>query len=188
MKKLLELKNDPEDIELWYNEIAEVTPVNQPEEKPLAPLIIKEIKPSLRCEGLYNENSFNEINVGETNNIDRNTASRFVKGNYKIEARLDLHGYTEKEAFLAVVDFIKNSYIQNKRCVLIITGKGIKKDDTPWYESKGVINQALLNWINHSDIRPFVLSIAQAKQSDGGNGAFYILLKRKRLLNKFKIF
>ena len=188
MKKLLDIKNTPKDIELWYEETSEIIPLDQPEEKPTAPLIINEIKPSLHCEGLYNQNSFNEINLGNTDNIDKNTASRFVKGNYKIDARIDLHGYTEKDAFLAVADFIKDCYIQNKRCILIITGKGIKKDDDPWYEAKGVINQALLNWINHPDIRPFVLSIAQAKQSDGGSGAFYVLLKRQRKSNKTEIF
>lgn len=188
MKKLPDIKNYPQDIDSWYEETAEIIPLNQPEEKPVAPLVIDEIKPSLHCEGLYNQNSFNEINLGNTDNIDKNTASRFVKGNYKIDAQIDLHGYTEKEAFLAVAEFIKDSYMQNKRCILIITGKGIKKEDEPWYESKGVINQALLNWINHPDIRPFVLSIAQAKQSDGGSGAFYVLLKRQRKLNKTEIF
>ena len=188
MKKLPELTDIPEDINLWFEETSDIKAFNQPEERPLAPLVIKEVKPSLRGDGLYNQNSFNQIDLGNTDNIDKNTASRFVKGNYKIEARIDLHGYTEKDAFLAVVDFIKNCYIQNKRCVLIITGKGIKKEDDPWYESKGVINQALLNWVNHPDIRPFILSIAQAKQSDGGSGEFYVLLKRQRKSNKSEIF
>lgn len=188
MKKLPEVKDIPEDVDLWFKETSDVKAFNQPEEKPFAPLVINEVKPSLQCEGLYNQNSFNQIDLGNTDNIDKNTASRFVKGNYKIEATIDLHGYTEKEAFFAVADFIKNSYIQNKRCVLIITGKGIKKETDLWYESKGVINQALLNWVNHPDIRPFILSIAQAKQSDGGSGAFYVLLKRQRKLNKSEIF
>ena len=188
MKKLPEIKDVPEDIDLWFEEISGVKVFDQPDEKPFAPLVINEVKASLQCEGLYNQNSFNQIDLGNTDNIDKNTASRFVKGNYKIEAKIDLHGYTEKGAFQAVADFIKNCNIQNKRCVLIITGKGIKKDDDPWYEAKGVINQALLNWINHPDIRPFILSIAQAKQSDGGSGAFYVLLKRQRKLNKSEVF
>lgn len=182
MKKLPELNDTPDDIDLWYEETAEVAPITRPKEKPVPPLIIDEIKPSLRCEGLYNQNSFTEITLGSTDNIDKNTATRFIKGNYKIDAKIDLHGYSEKDAFSLVADFIKNCYIRNKRCLLIITGKGIKKEDDPWYESKGVINQALINWINHPDIRPFVLSIAPAKQSDGGSGAFYVLLKRQRNL------
>lgn len=188
MKKLPELNSVPEDIELWYEETSAIKPINQPEEKPVPPLVINEIKPSIRCEELYHQNTFNHISLGNTDNIDKNTASRFVKGNYKIDARIDLHGYTEKDAFTMVSDFIKNSYIQNKRCLLIITGKGTKKEDDPWYETKGILNQSLLNWINHPEIRPFVLSVAQAKQSDGGGGAFYILLKRQRNSDKSEIF
>lgn len=179
MKKLLD-KRAPEDVDIWEKETANITKLKQPEEKPSAPLIISEIEPSLHVEGLYNQNSFKLLTVGNTDNIDRNTAERFVKGHLKIEARLDLHGLTEKEAFSAVEDFVRNSYIQNRRCILIITGKGIKTDDTPWYETKGVIKEALPRWLNHQDIRPFILSIAQAKQEDGGSGAFYILLKRQR--------
>lgn len=188
MKKLPELQSTPEDIDVWYEETQTVEPINQPQEKPVPPLIIKEVQPSLRCEGLYNHNSFNEITLGNTDNIDRNTASKFVKGNYKIEARLDLHGYTEKGAYSAVLEFVKDSYIKNKRCVLIITGKGLRDDNKPWYETKGVINQALLGWLNNPEICPFILSVSQAKQSDGGSGAFYLLLKRQRKLNKTEVF
>ena len=188
MKKLPEIKDTPEDIDLWFEETQDVKVFNQPQEKPLPPLIVNEIKPSLRCEGLYNQNSFNELSLGNTDNIDKNTASKFVKGNYKIEARLDLHGYTEKGAFSAVIDFVKDSYIQKKRCILIITGKGLKDDNRPWYETKGIINQALMGWLNNPEIRPFILSVSQAKQSDGGGGAFYVLLKRQRNSNKTEIF
>ncbi len=188
MKKLLEINNIPEDIDFWYAEVDGMEAYDQPQEKPQAPLIIKEIKPSLKGEGLYNHNSFNEITLGSTANIDKNTATKFVKGNYQIDARLDLHGYTEKGAFSAVTDFIKNCYIQRKRCILIITGKGLRDDNKPWYETTGVINQALIGWLNNPEIRPFILSVAQAKQSDGGSGAYYILLKRQRNSNKSEIF
>lgn len=188
MKKLPDIKNLPDDIDLWYEETQDVEILNQPDEKPMAPLVINEIQPSLRCEGLYNPNSFKEITLGNTDNIDKNTASKFVKGNYKIEARLDLHGYTEKGAFSAVLDFIKNGYIQKKRCVLIITGKALKDNNKPWYEATGIINQALMGWLNNPEIRPFILSVSQAKQSDGGGGAFYVLLKRQRISNKAEVF
>lgn len=188
MRKLPEIKHLPEDVELWYEETQDVEAFIQPQEKPMHPLIVKEIQPTPQYEGLYNANSFNEIILGNTDNIDKNTASKFVKGNYKIEARLDLHGYTEKGAFSAVLEFIKDSYIQKKRCILIITGKGLKDDKRPWYETKGIINQALMGWLNNPEIRPFILSVSQAKQSDGGGGAFYVLLKRQRNLNKTEIF
>lgn len=181
MKKLPESRQ-PSDIEAWLEEIEQVRPVNRPDEKPSEPLVIKEIQPSLNLKGVYNQNSFSELAVGNMDNLDKNTAEKFRKGQFKIESRLDLHGRTEKEAFSAVGDFIRNSYVQGKRCVLIITGKGIKKEDDAWYEAKGIIREALPKWLNHADIRPFILGMSPALPADGGSGAMYVLLKRKRRL------
>ena len=125
-----------------------------------------------------NHNSFNQLQIDDLVNIDRNLAEKFSSGKMKIEARLDLHGMSEKQAFAAVTDFIQKSYVAGRRCVLIITGKGMKQD--PWWESKGIIRQSFAQWINHIDIRPYLLGVATANQSDGGSGAFYCLLKRKR--------
>lgn len=181
MKKLPDC-GQPEDIDIWDDFSGGIKPLKQPEEKPQAPLVIREVEPSLRLAGVYNPTSFMPLNVGNTDNLDKNTAEKFLKGRFKIEARLDLHGRTEKEAFAAVEDFIRNSYVHNKRCVLIITGKGIKKEDDPWYEAKGIIKEALPKWLNHPEIRPFVLSMSYAIPADGGNGAMYVLLKRQRSL------
>ncbi len=189
MKKLPKI-NQPqnEDIKAWFDVTDDVIQFKQPDEKPQSPLIIDEIEPSLCLEGVYNSNSFTELKVGNTDSIDRNNAEKFIKGQYKIDARLDLHGQTEKQAFLSVEEFIRNSYINNYRCVLIITGKGIKKNNDVWYENKGIIKEALPSWLNHPDIRPFILSIAYAKQADGGSGALYVLLKRQRKLQPTKKF
>ena len=185
MKKLPEAKT-PEDVEAWFEEVENIVTIKQPEEKPQAPLILKPVEPSLSEEGLYNANSFQFLEVGNTDNIDGNTAEKFRKGQLQIEAKLDLHGLKEKEAFESVKNFILNAYMQKKRCVLIITGKGIKKDNDPWYETKGVIREALPSWLNHPEIRPFILSMTSAKIEDGGSGAMYVLLKRQRNLPNSK--
>ena len=183
MKKLPD-QIKPQDIDAWEEEISTVRQLSRPEEKPAAPLVLDEVSPSLRMEGVYNANSFRPLVVGNTDYLDRATADKFRSGRFKIEARLDLHGRTEKEAFAAVTDFIRSSFGQNRRCVLIITGKGTRKEDDAWYEAKGIIRDALPKWLNHPDIRPFILSMVQALPADGGSGAFYVLLKRQRGLNK----
>lgn len=177
MKKQLKTIT-PQDIAEWQREVENIKPLPSVEEPPQAPLIIDEITPKSSEKGLYNHNSFDELVIGDTANIDGNLADKFVKGQLKIEARLDLHGLSEKEAFAKVRDFIIDSYHQGRRCVLIITGKGERVD--PWWESKGVIKQSFPRWLNHADIRPYLLSSAPAKPSDGGTGAFYCLLKRQR--------
>ena len=159
-------------------EVADIKPLPEVDEPPSAPLVIEAITPSTNHKGLYNHNSFNRLNIGDTANIDRRLAEKFTKGKLKIEARLDLHGLSEKDAFTAVRDFIAYGYRLQRRCLLIITGKGEKRD--PWWESHGIIKQSFPNWINHPDIRPYILSVAQALPEDGGSGAFYCLLKRQK--------
>lgn len=179
MKKLPNGQTPP-DPNSWFQEVEDVMVIKQPSERPAAPLIIEEVKPSLNLKGLYNANSFKPLCVGDMANLDRKTAQKFAGGSFKIEARLDLHGNTEKEAFAAVQDFILNSYAKGFRCVLIITGKGQTRADDAWYEPKGIIKDALPGWLNNPDIRPFVLAMSQAAPADGGQGAMYVLLKRQR--------
>ena len=175
MKKLLKTLA-PQDVDEWQKEVADIAPLPQVEERPQAPLVLDEIIPSPNEDGLYNHNSFSELVIDDTSNIDGKLADRLVKGHLKIEARLDLHGLSEKQAFVDTRDFIINSYHLKRRCVLIITGKGERVD--PWWESKGVIRQSFPRWLNHADIRPYVLSAVRAQAADGGSGAFYCLLKR----------
>ncbi len=114
-----------------------------------------------------------------TANIDRRTAQRFQKGKLSIDARLDLHGHGRESAYMHLLAFIHRGYQAGYRCVLIITGRGLFQKDRPIQE-RGVLRGALKNWLNDPAIRPFILAFEQAQIKDGGEGAFYVLLKRKR--------
>jgi DNA-nicking Smr family endonuclease len=113
-----------------------------------------------------------ELVTGRLPDMDKRTAERLSKGQMAIEGRLDLHGLTEAGAHSALIGFLATSRSMGRRCVLVITGKGV--------QGKGVIRQALPKWLNSAELRPLVLGISQAKQKDGGEGAFYVLLKRTR--------
>ncbi len=114
------------------------------------------------------------LTVGKPISLDRRTAIRLRRGQIKIEGRLDLHGYNQVEAIKILKKFIQQSSESNKRFVLVITGKGSVGD------SRGVLRRELPNWINHEDIRHQILAIEQAQPFDGGFGAFYLLLRRRR--------
>jgi len=119
-----------------------------------------------------------------TGGIDRRTEDKFRKGLMRIEARLDLHGLTLRQAEPAVRDFIKLQHGSGRRCLLIITGKGqgvSGREESAWYDSpKGQIRRSLNHWLDAPDLKPLILSIAPAQRQHGGTGAFYILLRRKR--------
>lgn len=107
--------------------------------------------------------------------LDKSTAAKLKKGRQPIEGRLDLHGMTQSEAHPALDSFIDNAYRAGKRGVLVITGKGTKLDG-----SVGVLRQAVPRWLNLPPNRPRILAFSHATAKDGGEGALYVLLKRKR--------
>lgn len=96
------------------------------------------------------------------------------KGRLRPQGRLDLHGLTADRALHALNAFLADAQRNDKRCVLVITGKGSMK------EGGGVIRRELPAWLNAPGNRARVLGFAGAQPADGGGGAFYVLLKRRR--------
>lgn len=98
-----------------------------------------------------------------SNKILRNLS----KGQYNVEAVLDLHRKTIDEARGAINYFLETCLKRGSRCVIIVHGKG--KLGTP---------PALKNQINHwlRQVSP-VLAFCSALPRHGGNGAIYVLLK-----------
>ena len=110
---------------------------------------------------------------GDFHAMDRKTGERFKAGAMAIDARLDLHGYTLDKAFEVLKNFIHGQSRRNARCLLVITGKG-------GLLGRGVLKAEMPAWMNSGEIRSLVLSYTTAQPKDGGDGAFYILLKRNR--------
>ena len=114
-------------------------------------------------------------------NIDANTARRFKRGEFKTEAELDLHGYTENKAFDAVVSFVKRSYLKGRRCIAIITGKGLhQNDEDGTFAGRGVLKERVPQWLNQPDIRPLILAVHHPEHRQSGSGVIRLLLRRQR--------
>lgn len=110
--------------------------------------------------------------VNQPPQLDRRTADKLRKGKMDIEARLDLHGYSQEQAYSALQDFIPKCQAQAKRCVLVITGKGRSGD--------GVLRQKVPQWLMEGALAGIVLKISPAIPKDGGEGALYVYLRRIR--------
>ena len=92
------------------------------------------------------------------------------RGQYAIEAQLDLHGATVIQARESVHTFLTEARAQGKRCVRIIHGKG-NSSEGKLPVLKGKVNA----WLQQKDE---VLAFCSAQPNDGGTGAVYVLLKR----------
>ena len=110
-----------------------------------------------------------ELSHGAAPGVDRRTAMRLHRGQMEIQARLDLHGRTQDDAYRALCSFIDGAHGAGRRSVLIITGKG-----------QGVLKNAVPRWLNQPPLRGRILSFSYAQQKDGGAGALYVLLRRDR--------
>jgi DNA-nicking Smr family endonuclease len=100
---------------------------------------------------------------------------RAAKGLIPIEARLDLHGLSEAAAHARVTRFVLRAQGDGLRLVLVITGKGAASGG----EGRGVIRRRFIDWIESPPLRAAIARAAPAKPKDGGQGAFYVFLKRK---------
>ncbi|MDP3705883.1 MAG: Smr/MutS family protein [Legionellaceae bacterium] len=93
-------------------------------------------------------------------------------GLIEYEARLDLHGLNLDDARETLCHFFKKQLALQKRCLLIIHGKGGRHGETP----------ILKNLVNHWLAQlPDVLAFHSALPKHGGTGAVYVLLKRYNL-------
>ena len=116
--------------------------------------------------------------------MDRRTDDKLRRGKLPIEARLDLHGMFRETARHTLAQFLREAYTDGKRCVLIITGKGAlgasgdSEQDCP--PERGVLRRSVPEWLATSPLSDIVIGYYPARAKDGGDGALYVLLKRKR--------
>jgi DNA-nicking Smr family endonuclease len=87
-----------------------------------------------------------------------------------VEAELDLHGKTAREARRAIVGFLETCREQGRRCVRVIHGKGQGSR-----EGRAVIKWEVDRWLREHDQ---VMAFSSARPRDGGTGALYVLLRR----------
>ena len=114
--------------------------------------------------------------AGSFEGVDRRTAGRLKRGKLPVEARLDLHGMTQAQAERALARFLADAQAAGLRNVLLITGKGRSKQDS----GTGVLRRELPRWLNLPHNRERVVAVTPAQPKDGGEGAFYLRLRRLR--------
>jgi DNA-nicking Smr family endonuclease len=77
-------------------------------------------------------------------------------------------------------DFIARSARAGLRCVLVITGKGLRRlDDERSGSEIGILRNAAPRWLNEAPNRARILAFAAAQPRHGGGGALYVLLRRR---------
>jgi DNA-nicking Smr family endonuclease len=100
--------------------------------------------------------------------LQASVLKKLRRGQYRVQAEIDLHGLTVAEAKQALREFLAAALDRQFRCVRIIHGKGLRSGHRGPV-LKGVVSSVLRR------VKP-VVAYVSARQVDGGTGAVYVLL------------
>ncbi|QHD64973.1 DNA mismatch repair protein MutS [Neorickettsia findlayensis] len=122
----------------------------------------------------YNKPSnLNTSGLDFAKNADPDFLRKIKRRKINIDKTLDLHGETVESAYRKTIQFILENYVSGLRYLLIIVGKGRTGD--------AVIKTSLVSWLeNNAEIRGLIKFVAEALPHHGGEGAYYVFLRRKR--------
>jgi DNA-nicking Smr family endonuclease len=112
--------------------------------------------------------------------LDRRLRQRLARGRDEIEARIDLHGLTQREAHAALLSFLRRAQTDGAKIALVVTGKGRREDARDGATERGVLRRQVPMWLALPEFRPFVVGFDEAHMSHGGQGALYVRLRRAR--------
>jgi DNA-nicking Smr family endonuclease len=134
---------------------------------------IRELEALVSGEAPFDIADSDEFIEGRVSGLDPGLVRKLRRGDFSVQAHLDLHGKSRAEAKGEVNHFLRRSREQGKRCVLLVHGRGLhSKDQVP------VLKEALQNWLATARFGRHVLAFATARPQDGGAGAVYVLLRR----------
>jgi DNA-nicking Smr family endonuclease len=114
--------------------------------------------------------------------LDPRLVTRLRRGDFSMQAHIDLHGMTQPDAKAALTKFILDSVRKGHRAVLVIHGRGLRSPG-----GRPVLKHATAHWLSHGAIGGYVLAFTTARTYDGGAGALWVLLRRERKRGKFEV-
>lgn len=116
-----------------------------------------------------------EYLYGFVKGLDSKIFQQLKAGSLSCQGHLDMHGLNTEQAHENLLFFVRESYLQNKRCLLIVTGRG---KNSPG--GRGVLRQEVQTWLTKDPLRRIVLAFCTAQPKDGGPGAIYALLRKQK--------
>jgi DNA-nicking Smr family endonuclease len=111
------------------------------------------------------------------NALDRRTKQKLGRGREAIDARIDLHGMTQAEAYSALSYFLRRVQRDGARFVIVVTGKGARGGEGT---ERGVLRRQVPQWLGLPEFREVVVGFDVAGIGHGGEGALYVQIRRAR--------
>lgn len=112
--------------------------------------------------------------------LDGSWEKRIAKGTLVPDFSLDLHGSNLDLAYRRLMDGLSQAKAMGARVVLVVTGKPRQVDAMDRGERRGAIRAKIKDWLAVSEHASDIVAIRGAHRRHGGQGALYIVLKRRR--------
>ena len=116
----------------------------------------------------------------ERGGLDGHWERRFKGGAIEPDFTLDLHGHTLDSAHARLDDGLTQAKAMGARVVLLIAGKPRPVEAADRGERRGAIRAKLLDWLAAGPHGSDIAAIRKAHRRHGGEGALYLVLKRRR--------
>ncbi len=112
--------------------------------------------------------------------VHREIARRLHRGDFSIQAHLDLHGLNAEEAKEVFDQFMKWAVTYGRTGILVTHGRGLSSPGEP------VLKKKVEEWLTRGSWRKWVIAYSSARKCDGGAGATYVLLRSRPVSKRFK--
>ena len=108
-------------------------------------------------------------------------AKRLHRGDYSIQAFVDLHGLLAEGAKEVFERFLKWAVTTGKTGVLLLGARALSAPSEP------VLKRKMVEWLTRGPWRKWVAAYCSARICDGGAGATYVLLRPRPVSKRLKM-
>ncbi|MDE8653984.1 Smr/MutS family protein [Novosphingobium album (ex Liu et al. 2023)] len=112
--------------------------------------------------------------------LDASWDRKLARGIVQPDFSLDLHGASLEAAWSRLVHGLTQAKAMGARVVLIVTGKPRPADAADRANRRGAIRAKIIDWLAASEHAGDIAAIRGAHRRHGGEGALYVILKRRR--------
>ena len=112
--------------------------------------------------------------------LDTSWERKIRGGTITPDMTIDLHGHSLSSAHARLNQALSSALTRDHRILLIITGKPPKSPGSAQGSQRGAIRGEIVHWLETSAYADRIASVRQAHPRHGGNGAIYLILRRKK--------
>lgn len=184
----------PHDFHLWTTVAATVEPLRRkgllklghgPLPLPEPELLVAEVKPpptnpAPRRPFLPPYQAPRQPQAVMEKAVDPAIHKKVRRGHIEIDGTIDLHGMTQAEAREALRRYVAARFSRGDRTILVITGKGVRTDNDyiSAMTERGILRTMLPIWLSEPGLSPMISGWSVAARGHGGEGAWYVRLRR----------